>query len=100
MPKRDREGNLKLKLSERLALNVILKSEPMKNFFANWKTSLSGVGLLLGGLGTIATTLSDGFQTGEGDVLMQAGAAVAAGFGLVFARDADKTSEQSGAKKP
>lgn len=70
----------------------------LKAILKNWKTTLAGVGVLLGGVSVIAKTLSDGWQPGDMELLTGAGTAVAAGFGMIFARDADKSSQDSGVR--
>lgn len=67
----------------------------MKAIFANWKTSLLGITAVLHGLFTVASQFTGGaafsieqMQFGIGEVV--------AGAGLILARDADKTSRDSG----
>jgi hypothetical protein len=48
----------------------------MKQIFKNWKTSLSGVGLLITGIGTI---LAKDYTNGSAQVI--------AGIGLLFSKD-------------
>lgn len=64
----------------------------MKAFFRNWKTSVAG----LIGLGTVIVPV----VAPKYAPLMGAIATAAASAGLILARDADKTSEQSGVSKP
>lgn len=60
----------------------------------SWKTSLGGTGAILAGLGAIAT----GISKDDYSVIAAALPAIIAGFGLLAARDNDKTSEETGAK--
>ena len=85
--------NLKIKVLDW----TISKNKTVKSILANWKTSLLGAATLLGGLAAIAHTLSDGWQTGDLDLITAGGTAVSGGFAMIFARDADKSSEDSGA---
>lgn len=48
----------------------------MKSIFTNWKTSVSGVGLLITGIGTI---LHKDYSNGIAQLI--------AGFGLLFSKD-------------
>lgn len=76
-----------------LSLNQVMKS-----ILTNWKTTLGGIGLLCGGIAAVARTLSDGWQPGDMELITTAVGAVTGGFAMIFARDADKSSESSGAK--
>ena len=70
----------------------------------NWKTTLLGVASLLialGGLGSSLKLLASGDIAAAFDAMKENYAAILAaiaGLGLIFARDSDKTSEESGAK--
>jgi hypothetical protein len=70
----------------------------MKAILANWKTTLLGVATVAGGIATIANTLADGWQNGDLELLTAGGAAVTAGAAMIFARDADKSSQDSGVR--
>lgn len=66
---------------------------------ASWKTSLAGLGAVLGAVGVALKAHYDGDPNTIPDwglVLP----AVIAGFGLIFARDNNVTSEQANASKP
>lgn len=62
----------------------------------SWKTTVSGVGSILAGLGTLAKLISSGNFTAEG--ITAAIGLITGGFGLVFARDNNVSSEDAGAK--
>ena len=64
----------------------------------NWKTSLSGMVMILTAIGNALNVANDGDPSTviEWGVLIPA---VIAGVGLIFSRDADKTSERSGANR-
>jgi hypothetical protein len=63
----------------------------------SWKTSAAGIGALLVAIGGALTATFDADPTTNADWAAVIAAAVA-GFGLIFARDNDKSSEQVGAK--
>ena len=60
----------------------------------SWKTTLAGVGAILGSLGALAKGIADGDKTLIGTSI----SGIVAGVGLIFARDNNKTSEDVGAK--
>ena len=64
----------------------------------NWKTSLSGVVMILTAIGTALNAAQDGDPSTviEWEILIPA---IIAGVGLIFSRDADKTSEASAARR-
>jgi len=73
----------------------------LKPVLANYKTTLAGVGMILhASLVVIDQTVGIANGTGEidPDQLMLAKAEIIAGIGFLFARDADKSSQQSGLK--
>lgn len=76
----------------------------IQSAFVNWKTTLAGIAALLIALGAFGSTLKlllSGDVSGAMDSLAQnkgLWAAAIAGIGLIFSRDANKSSEQSGAK--
>ena len=68
--------------------------------FYSWKTTATGIGGLLVGLGMFGKVLND-FLLGETVQMEQlaiALAAISAGLSGIFARDNDVTSEEAGAK--
>jgi hypothetical protein len=56
----------------------------------NWKTTLAGVGAIMVAVGGALKTLFDGDPTTNIDLTATI-AAVTVGFGLIAAKDADKT---------
>lgn len=80
-----------------VALLVILAAYVVKNsgvgkmpfIFTNWKTSLAGAGLILTGLGTVATQVSSGtFDVGSLSTLLPA---LIGGIGLLASKDGNVT---------
>lgn len=69
----------------------------MKSIFTNWMTSLAGIGAILGAVGVYLVALSDGDPTTVPNILVT-WTAIVTGIGLIFTRDANKTSKQSGAE--
>ena len=63
----------------------------------SWKTTVGGVGMILSGLAIFAEMLKSG--NFDGDKVSVAIAAIIGGFGLVFARDNNVSSEEAGAIK-
>ncbi len=61
----------------------------MKSFLANWKTTASGVALVLGALADLTTQASSGAW--DGTRLMADFTAFMGGVGLVFAKDGNVT---------
>lgn len=82
----------------RLALKKLENNTQMKSILTNWKTSLAGAAMLLPALGAIFGALTDGFQMRDVDVVKANWEGLAAGVALIFARDGNKSSEESGAK--
>lgn len=62
----------------------------------SWKTTVTGIAGILTGLAVIAKAVAAG--TFDMTILGPGIAAVTSGFGLIFARDHNVTSEQAGAK--
>ena len=60
---------------------------------SSWKTTVAGIGAILGGLAMIFK----GVASGEPVDFAAALAAIMSGVGLLSARDNDKTSEAAGA---
>lgn len=79
----------------RATMHFVLKK--ILPFLINWKTTLAGVGLIGHGIGAVADHLHGATEgqpiTFEG--LQLAIAEIVAGFGLVAARDANKSSQDS-----
>jgi hypothetical protein len=66
-------------------------------FVVNWKTTFAGIGMIAGGVASIArelTVLADG-GTPDMEILSMSAGTIVGGFGLIAGRDADKTSSQS-----
>lgn len=79
--------------------DALLKRNPtMKTILTNWKTTITGIGMIAGGIAAIARTLSDGWGDGDMNLITTAIGAVGGGFGLIFARDGDKSSQDSGVR--
>ena len=82
-------------LINRTAMNYA--SKKLLPFLLNWKTTLAGVALILHGLGAVVDALlrvTDGVPlTMEG--LQMATGEIIAGAGLIAARDANKSSQDS-----
>lgn len=73
----------------------------MKNirvFFISRKTSIAGMLTVLGAVFSAIGLMMDGDPVTNPD-WMAVAAAVIAGLGLIFARDADKSSQESGIRK-
>lgn len=99
--------------AEDVAGRQVIKSNPIHRatmkwvtskilpFLINWKTTLSGVALIGHGIGALADHLHGATEgnpiTLEG--LQMATAEIIAGVGLIAARDADKSSQESGVRK-
>lgn len=62
----------------------------MASLFTNWKTTLAGVGAILSGLGTLATSVSSGHTTST--TIATTIAAVLSGLGLFAAKDGSSSS--------
>jgi hypothetical protein len=72
----------------------------MIGFMNSWKTTISGLGMILTGLGLLGKVLND-FGTGEQVSFEQVALAfttITTGIGLVAARDNSASSEEAGAK--
>lgn len=65
----------------------------------SWKTTLTGVAAILAAISGAAMALLDGNPNTNPDWTSVI-AAVVSGFGLIFARDANVTSEQQGLVPP
>jgi hypothetical protein len=69
-------------------------------FMNSWKTTITGIGMILTGLGMVGKILND-FGIGEPikyeDVTI-AVSTIVGGIGLLSARDNNVTSEEAGAK--
>lgn len=74
-------------------LLIGLKSKKINTILTNWKTSLGGIALIASGISVVTSGLSDGYQAEEFETLSAAIGGIIAGFTLLFARDADKRSE-------
>jgi hypothetical protein len=77
---------------------VVAKISP---FLINWKTSLLGLSMVAGGVSGLADHLvgvSDGKPLTFEAIQIEL-AAIAAGVGLIMARDADKSSQDSTIRK-
>jgi hypothetical protein len=70
------------------------RSDTMKG---SHKTTIAGVGAILIAAGSMLQALFDGNPTTEPDYAALV-AAIVAGFGLIFARDNNVSSEDAGAK--
>ena len=89
---------MKIGLKEKIFIGLAMKSKTMKSLLANWKTTLSGLAMLTGGLAAGFTVLSNGWESGDFELLTTAFVAITGGFGLIAGRDAGVSSESSGAK--
>ena len=70
-------------------------------FLVNWKTTFLGITAIAGGVAGLSEHLV-GVADGKPltlEALQLHGAAIVAGFGLIFARDADKSSQDSTIRK-
>lgn len=64
----------------------------MANLFVNWKTTMSGILSIIGGISAIWFGLkAEGGLSQE--VLISGAGLILTGIGLIFARDADKSTE-------
>lgn len=70
----------------------------MQAILVNWKTTLTGVLTLVGIISRSALLMIDNDATTNPNWSVVIPAAVAA-IGLIFARDADKSSQDSGVRK-
>lgn len=92
------DESAKVNLKNRVLDWTLIRNKTMKAILANWKTTLGGIGLLASGIAAAAHTLADGWQSGDMDLITAAIGGITGGFAMIFARDADKSSETSGAK--
>lgn len=69
----------------------------MQAVLANWKTTVLGIGVIAAAIAGFAKALADGDPATVADPAILV-AEVTAGVALIFARDANKSSEVSGAK--
>lgn len=83
---------------QKIIIKRILKSQAMKTILVNWKSSLGGLGAILGALATIANVLQDGFEPDDLKIIYAAVSAISIGFAGLVARDADKSSQDSGVR--
>jgi len=66
-------------------------------YLTSWKTTLAGIGMVLSGASTIVhevSTLASG-GTPDIEIISMAAGTVVGGVGLITARDANKSTEQS-----
>lgn len=71
----------------------------MKAIFGpNWKTTQAGIAAIGSGLALLGTALGDGAQISDLQAVIEAVGFIGGGIGLIFARDRNVTSEQSGVK--
>lgn len=91
---------LKLNLNPKaMILNLVTKY--VRPMLLNYKTTIAGVAMILHGASTIVNHLL-AIANGEAlnpDDLHLAGVEIVAGAGLIAARDADKSSQDSGVRK-
>lgn len=83
-------------LKGKVADFILKRNNTVKTALINWKTTVGGLATLFGGVTLILATLQDGWQSGDFDQLSAGITAITGGFALVFARDADKSSQDSG----
>jgi hypothetical protein len=69
----------------------------MNKYLTNWKTTSTGLISIAGAITLIAFAIKQGDLNEE--KVMAAVTALTAGVGLIFARDYDKSSEQTGLKQ-
>ncbi len=110
-PHRDSAPTVKIEVrrAEDMRGKPVIKSNPIHRatmkfvakkllpFLVNWKTTLLGISMVAGGIGGLADHLAkvaDGEPLTFESIQLQL-AAIAAGFGLIVARDADKSSQDS-----
>lgn len=67
-------------------------------FGPNWKTTQAGIAAIGSGLALLGSALGDGAQISDLQAVIEAVGFIVGGIGLIFARDRNVTSEQSGAK--
>lgn len=72
-----------------------------QKFLINWKTSSAGVLLIVGAVISLVYAFTDSNSAGRPSevVLMAQITAIITGFGLIVARDADKSSEETAGVK-
>lgn len=110
-PPPDRAPTVKMETrrAEDMTGRPVIKSNPIHRatmsfllkkilpYLINWKTTLLGISMVCGGIGSLAEHLH---KATEGhplslEAFQLGGAAIIGGFGLIFARDADKSSQDS-----
>lgn len=70
---------------------------------SSWKTSVAGIGAILGAVGTILVEVSSGGENGKLDTELVLGmvSLISAGVGNLFSKDKDKTNApHPGTTKP
>lgn len=83
-------------LKGKVADAVLKRNQSMNSILINNKTTIGGIGSILSGLALIANTLADGWQSGDFDAVSGGVGLVSVGLSALFARDADKTSQDNG----
>lgn len=81
-----------------LALKITGKMKTINAILANWKTSIAGLAVLGSGLTALAVAIEDGLQLADAEPIALAVGLIAGGVAAILGRDADKSSEDSGAK--
>ena len=69
----------------------------MKSIQANWKTTLGGVGVVLTAIGVALNRAFDGDPETNVQIELLV-VEIMAGLALIFARDGDKSSQDSGVR--
>lgn len=70
----------------------------MNKYLVNWKTTSAGVLAIIGGLTRLAFAIRNKDLTEESIATVSTG--ILGGIGLIFARDYNKSSEDSGVTPP
>lgn len=89
--------SLGARLKLRMVDAILTRNPTMNRILTNWKTTLGGLATLLGGVVVILRALTDGWQSGDLEVVTGGFTAITTGGALIFARDSDKSSEASDA---
>jgi hypothetical protein len=96
MDQRSEKRKLQRTFDRSKTVNSTLLNLMFKKFFKiNWKTTQAGIVATAAGLAIWGAALGDGFQLDDLKALAEGLAAIGGGIGLIFARDADKSSEES-----